>query len=129
MSLTLPMVSRTSGSVSFISSLVVSSSSCIAPSVPRSLNSAAASASATIRALIPNAIHMNSIGANTPKRDTTNTLNHMALAGRRLLGGLLRLTAGPRHETGQRLEQQREDDRRKHVRLAEVDGRQPEVVP
>src|SRR2546423_14425558 len=114
MSLTLPMVSRTSGSVSFISSLVVSSSSCIAPSVPRSLNSTAASASATIRALIPNAIHMNSIGANTPKRDTTNTLNHMALAGRRLLGGLLRLAAGPRHETGQPLGAQRERYRRKH---------------
>ena len=53
----------------------------------------------------------------------------MALGGRRLLDGLLRLLAGARHKAGQRLEQECEDDSRQHVRLAEVEGRQPEVVP
>src|SRR5438093_856125 len=53
----------------------------------------------------------------------------MALGGRRLLDGLLRLLAGARHKAGQRLEQECEDDSRYHVRLAEVEGRQPEVVP
>src|SRR5690349_12093238 len=129
MSLTLPMVSRTSGSVSFISSLVVSSSSCIAPNVPRSLKRTAARASATIRALIPNAIHMNSIGANTPWRDPTNTPNDMALCGRRLLGRLLRLAAWARHEADERLKQEGEYDRRQHVRLPEVERRQPQIGP
>src|SRR5205809_7752606 len=53
----------------------------------------------------------------------------MALGGRRLLDGLLRLLAGARHKAGQRLEQECEDDSRQHVRLAEVEGRHPEVVP
>src|SRR5579859_2295439 len=51
------------------------------------------------------------------------------LRGRRPLGRLLGLAGGAWHEPGKRLEQERKDDRRQHVRLPEVEGRQPEVGP
>ncbi|OLB97702.1 MAG: hypothetical protein AUI15_11830 [Actinobacteria bacterium 13_2_20CM_2_66_6] len=58
MSFTFSMVCRTSGSVSFISSLVVSRSSSTAPSIPRNRSKTTARASATMSAATPKAIHM-----------------------------------------------------------------------
>src|SRR2546427_4054136 len=120
MSLTLPIVCRTSGSVSFISSLVVSSSSCTEPRVPRSRIKTAARASATMSAEAPNAAHIRFCSADTPLDELTNAILSARLAVGRRRGRFFDLALKARHKPCQGLQEESEDGCGQQVGLAEA---------
>src|SRR5437879_13407337 len=131
MSFTFSIVCRTSGSVSFSSSLVVSSSSsgtkCSAkPDEQRGQGERHDQGGHPKRE--PHEA-LTAQGLNTRGAPTANT-PAIVNAGS-LVAGLWfgRFAAGSRHESGERLQEQREGQSRQHVGLAEANRRQPEEVP